>query len=311
MQHRESSDQKADGRPERESKEKNPESEWHQIIRRGFRLFHGEGWNPNFVIGVGVGLLFIFMTPFLSSPKGQIVAGWSGTMILVSVAFGLLYRAADIPKPTADAKTGRLKADVLFSSTNNEVPARFDVCDAGPLFVWEGPPGEPFFEIFGASTLTVARVDGAIAVSTTIKDREGKLVAEIVANEWQVRPSKLWDKNFNHDSLEVRDESGDVVLQVTAALDFVRIRGKWRDQGGKFMEMTESPDKTGTDMRFSEDRAIPIAPLFRYPSETHFGELARTDWRPNPNPNRWKLPVKTTILIRDPRTSPANLSGER
>lgn len=198
---------------------------------------------------------------------------------------------------SADAASGVLTSETLFSPDNNPSPAQFDVCDASPLFVWAGPKNQPFFDIFKGTQLTVERINGAVAVSTNLKDESGKLVAEIARNEWKVKPSLLWDKNFNRDSLEIRDASGDVVLQVTATPEFVRIRGKWRDEGDQFLEITESPDKLGAYIVFFPSQAIPIAPLFQYPSDRHPGELLHKDWKPRPNIGRHTATVKETIRI--------------
>ncbi len=226
-------------------------------------------------------------------------------IIIVGVAYTVAYAVYKHPKGedktrsdqfNTQATTGTLTAVTLFSANNDPYSAKFDVCDAGPLFVWDGPKGQPFFEVFGASNLVVERINGAVAVSTGVKDKFGKLIAEIRRNEWTVAPS-LWDKNFNQDSLEIRDDSGDIVLQVTATVDFVRIRGKWRDANGQFFELTESPKKDGTFMTFRENQAIPIEPIFVYPSRTHLGELAIKNWKPNPKTGRVDLKIKETVRI--------------
>lgn len=56
-------------------------------------------------------------------------------------------------------------------------------------------------------------------MSLVIRDRSGRLVAEIVNNEWKVNPQNAWDRNYSADALEVRDPTGDIVLQVKALAD--------------------------------------------------------------------------------------------
>lgn len=127
MDDREDAQKEADGGADREPEQKNPEPEWREIRERWFQLIHKEGWNPNFLIGIGTGLLLIFVAAFLST-KGQIVVGWLGTIILVSVAFGLLYRAADSPKPVPPGPSNEeLKSQAaLWVFKMRELQKKFD-----------------------------------------------------------------------------------------------------------------------------------------------------------------------------------------
>jgi hypothetical protein len=69
----------------------------------------------------------------------------------------------------------------------------------------------PFFKDSGVKVET-----GKIGplLTTTIRDRNGNLVAEITRNHWRVYPQYCADKNYSKDALEVRDSAGHVVLQV-------------------------------------------------------------------------------------------------
>jgi len=118
---------------------------------------------------------------------------------------------------------------VLLSPSSSASP-EIEIGDSGTSFVWRGSGTTfPFLTIFEDSALTVERVAGHITVSTRMRDASGKKVAEIERNEWKVRPSLLWDKNYNDNSLELMDENGDVILQVVVLADRVRVHGIWRD----------------------------------------------------------------------------------
>jgi hypothetical protein len=82
--------------------------------------------------------------------------------------------------------------------------------------------------------------------------------------------------------LEVRDETGRIVLQVRLLADRVQIQGEWWDENGRGVGLVESndPNRPGALIEIfgpamTREQAVPIVPLFLYPSESHFGELAK------------------------------------
>lgn len=129
----------------------------------------------------------------------------------------------------------------------------------------------------GEDTLTVERLaNGNVAITTTIRDPSGKIVAEIVRNDWKLRPSLLWDRNFNASAVEVRGETGEVVLQVRALPDRIQLQGIWHTRTGQFFELVKSPGlkrPNGVMIIHPQNRRT-IEPIFRYPSDQHLGEPA-------------------------------------
>jgi hypothetical protein len=115
-----------------------------------------------------------------------------------------------------------------------------------------------------ADLLALKQVNGELVLSTTVRDRAGNLVVEIVDNRWTVSPSKTncWDKNYTEDSLEVKDGRGRVVLQVRLLPDRIQLQGEWRNETGENLitEPGQYDERTG------------IAPRFKYPSEDYWGE---------------------------------------
>ncbi|MGB7099495.1 MAG: hypothetical protein WBD95_12130, partial [Xanthobacteraceae bacterium] len=53
-----------------------------------------------------------------------------------------------------------------------------------------------------ASQFVVESIGGKIKVSTQITDADGKMIAEIIRNEWRVSPGQAWDRNYSDDALE-------------------------------------------------------------------------------------------------------------
>ena len=133
----------------------------------------------------------------------------------------------------------------ILLSPSSSGPLKFEIGDSGAVFELE--PDKPFWIPFTGepAALTIERVANHIEVSTTLRDASGKLVAEIERNEWKVRPSLLWDRNYNDNSLEVLGETGEVVLQIVALPDRIRIQGIWWSKSGACTEMASDARHPG------------------------------------------------------------------
>jgi hypothetical protein len=170
---------------------------------------------------------------------------------------------------------------LLFSSTSRvSNPPRVEIGNSGSIFIYGGPAGKPLFDFYG-STLTIETIRGQVKVSTEIKDGEGHLLAELVRNEWRVSPSpNTFDRNYNADTLEVKNAEGQIVLQVKVLADRIQLQCEWRGSNDKGVRLVKSNDPTkpgGFIVIFGPNQkpadAPPIKPLFKYPSDLHFGEL--------------------------------------
>jgi len=140
-------------------------------------------------------------------------------------------------------------------------------------------PGTPAFEFFKNSHLTVLTDKGRVKVSTTVYDFKGRLVAELVDNEWQVNKKASFDRNFTDDSLEVRDSNGDIILQVRFIEGRVQLQGKLYGPNGKGVAIYRGVRANGSPSGILETTGTKhprlmaqIVPMFRYPSESHLGE---------------------------------------
>ena len=118
--------------------------------------------------------------------------------------------------------------EVLFEANAGILSRVLEIGDSGAEIIYGGPAGTPVFEFFKKNELTLELVDGQLKVSTKIIDQSGKLVAELIRNEWKVAPPpQTWDRNYSDDALEVRDARGKIVLQVKAFADRIQIQGEW------------------------------------------------------------------------------------
>jgi hypothetical protein len=188
----------------------------------------------------------------------------------------------DVINQPAPAYAGKIEAEKtkppIFGGGGN-IPRTMEIGDSTSLLVFAGPQGAEFFRFAENYNLKIDRIDGQLKVSTQIRDRRGHLIAELIENEWKIAPPpKTWDRNYNRNTLEVKDEKGNIVLQVRALRDRVQLQGEWWMDEHRGVRLVSGPKGTGGQLaifgpNLKPEEATPIRPLFRYPSEFHLGEL--------------------------------------
>jgi hypothetical protein len=179
--------------------------------------------------------------------------------------------------------TGELRTeqdDVLLSSKDSKYP-KLELGDSGAVFLFAGETGTPLFRFFENSHLTVVKDGGQLKVSTNIYDKRGNLVAELRNNEWRVNQNASFDRNFSNCALEVKDASGDIILQVRLVEDRIQIQAKFYGPNGEGVALGKGFDAQGNPggiMEITGPRhpvlQMQIPPLFKYPSDLHMGEYA-------------------------------------
>jgi hypothetical protein len=116
----------------------------------------------------------------------------------------------------------------------------------------------------GPDAIRIRKENGKVLFSTTIRYEAGRTVVEIIDNHWRTGSSDLcWDKNYNDNALEVKDVGHRIVLQVRLMQDGAQLQGEWRNNHGVSVTLD---DKVNS--------ATGIIPMFKYPSELHWGELS-------------------------------------
>jgi hypothetical protein len=78
----------------------------------------------------------------------------------------------------------------------------------------------------------------------------------------------------------VKDDKGNIVLQVKALPDRIQIQGEWWQNQARGIRLVAAPTGCGANIQFfgpsfRPEQGEPIRPIFMYPSETHFGELKK------------------------------------
>ncbi|MBS1804763.1 MAG: hypothetical protein JST28_15470 [Acidobacteria bacterium] len=128
------------------------------------------------------------------------------------------------------------------------------------------------FKILDDMGINVRPGDNGPVLSTTVKDWNGNVVAEITDNHWRVIPRHCSDKNFDANSLEIKDDSGHVIFQARIFANKIQLKGEWHDQFGHGVRL----GRTGIGQwdTYEKWRSLePIAPIFKYPSESYLGEF--------------------------------------
>lgn len=127
--------------------------------------------------------------------------------------------------------------------------------------------------------ISISRENGKLKVSTVILSSDGTLIAEIKNNEWKTAvPPKSWDRNYTDDSLEVKDDRGNIVLQVKLLENRVQMNGIFYNPDGTgvavFSGEGKYDDWVGMHaIDVSHPPEFCLKPMFKYPSELHLGEL--------------------------------------
>jgi len=146
--------------------------------------------------------------------------------------------------------------------------------------VWGGPPDSPMFSI-STNNLQVKQNDaGDVIINTTVTDRNGNLIVEIINNEWRVS-NEAWEKNYTKNALEVKDSRGRIVLQVRLFTSSIELQGEWWDEDGNGARIVEAPEKsTGAYFIKMSKQYHPDEPaikeIFKYPSRNYFGQYANS-----------------------------------
>lgn len=108
---------------------------------------------------------------------------------------------------------GRLEpakpVSLLFSMKGGGSIPKLRIGTSNVFILGDGPgPASMLFPALTKSQFTVEAVDGEMKVSTQIADEDGKLIAEIIRNEWKINPHGSWDRNYSSDALKLRMRKG-------------------------------------------------------------------------------------------------------
>ncbi len=218
--------------------------------------------------------------------------GWSKTLIIVlvaaSVTVGVFALREEARKKRLTKYAGVLKGPSLaIVSTAQGTYPKLKVGNSNTFLTWQGPKGEALIRVFDDNGLTIWAERTLLRrwwkfltpteivqlkVSTKLRDTHGELVAEIIGNEWKLRKENLWDRNYDNNALEVRDDKGDVVLQIVLCEAYVQFAAKMYGQDGAGFGIG-SKTITQEDIRRHEEGSLPIVAAADGPKEGRIGDV--------------------------------------
>jgi hypothetical protein len=185
------------------------------------------------------------------------IAAVTISVVLVAAVYSPIRTAYFREK--ARATSGDLVASDDGKDHTSDLPT-LQIGSSVTTISWNGNSDDPQMQT-NYDKIHLQMVKGRIYLSTTIRDENQNLIAEIIDNHWIVSSStaSCWDKNYTKDSLEVKDGRGRVVLQVRVLPNIVQFQAEWLASHGGILQ-TGKYDKNG------------IKPMFKYPSELYWGE---------------------------------------
>jgi len=249
-------------------------------------------WPVLFII---VGLLF----GIISLIAGEKPRKWIVVLLCILVVVGAgrdLYQEIEVSRKQAQqTMVGTLDRKTLIQEENGARFVSVRIGDSGTYVNHLLNPRQDKAQFFqGVTSLSWIpvwfRIEGDRALVTAdIFDEDGKIIAKLVDNEWQVMPPPATlDRNYTKTALEVIDASDEVVLQVIVHKDHMQFQCKLHDPKGTPVFIgaapTENPPFEPDHPAWNQTSAIAWGPravdhhikrYFRYPSKLHFGE--RTD----------------------------------
>lgn len=129
---------------------------------------------------------------------------------------------------------------------------------------------------FGGSNITIRLEDEMILLSAQFRSLDGKLVAQIIDNEWQVNPNNYFERNYDDNALEVIDQDGITKFQIDFT-DIYNIRlGGSFIAGNSLYTFHKSGRTTIIGISVGRDELVrasdQIETMFLYPSDKYFGK---------------------------------------
>jgi hypothetical protein len=156
---------------------------------------------------------------------------------------------------------------------------------SGKTIEMHNPNDESLRKSFNNVNLVISKKGRNLKLSTIIRSKDG-IVAKIKDNEWQVFPHRgKLDRNYNENALEVIEididkDDADVIFQVRLLKDRIQVQGKFYDNNGFCTIVKGKKGVSGIIGVFGTNYHNPnidltIEPIFKYPSELHFGEMTQ------------------------------------
>jgi hypothetical protein len=161
------------------------------------------------------------------------------------------------------------------------------------------------------SLVSIHLLEGVLSVSTIIKNSKGEIVAILNDNEWSLNKNTMFDRNYTNNVLEVKDNKGEIVLQIVNFGDIIHFAGLLRCNHGYgiflgykrqdgFMAKYEPNDEPSHHNHS-------ISPICEYPSDRHLGSCPGLDslniWAHSIEKGGYRMDGSIKICDAHPKTN--------
>lgn len=136
---------------------------------------------------------------------------------------------------------------------------------------------KPFQQSFYDSTSLIIELSNkGLFITATFRSLDGKIIAEINKNEWEVNSNNYLKRNYDKYGLEVIDNYGVPVLQIDMIdKSTIYFGGAYRTDRGLYIIQNRKIVFNSADVMPSLDKYIElgnkIKKMFKYPSNKNFG----------------------------------------
>jgi len=186
------------------------------------------------------------------------------TVLLVWVSYPPIHAAYYREK--SGAMSGDLETVVNDGKDHTSDPPRLQIGTSGVIFRWDKDPPVEYANY--SDPIKVERVNGQVLLTMKLRDQDtGNVIVSIDKNHWMVSKALSWDKNYNDDTLEVKDAKERVILQIRVLPNAVQVQAEFQQGRGDV-------NGGGLIQQGYYDRKKGFKSLFIYPSELHWAEIA-------------------------------------
>jgi hypothetical protein len=107
---------------------------------------------------------------------------------------------------------------------------------------WNGASDTPQFELEDGDYFEESMIGGKVNITLQIRDKNGNLIGDIINNHWRIySPQFILDRNFNSNSLEIKDLKGDITFQVRLEGNKVYLAGYFYPKSGNGQKLFIQP----------------------------------------------------------------------
>lgn len=202
----------------------------------------------------------------------------AGLIIIIGIIISLIGIYQNIQTEKITALSGTFKPINEGEYSNNITcllgTSSFIFTNLTSDFVEGKQSINPFYRFPGYDfSIAIRRGENNLLISAEFYSLDGKIVAELIDNEWKINPNNYFEKNYDEYALEVIDQYGIPNLQVELVdKNTIRLGGVFYD-GQRAIIISDLLQFYGniTEKEVIE-KGRKIDTLFVYPAENHLGE---------------------------------------